>query len=78
MLDGDIGKHCNLDICKQRDYLPFQCDLCKNWYCLDHRTYKSHECHVYKQQEQLRMQTEHITLKNEKKTRKKIGKGKKE
>jgi predicted nucleic acid binding AN1-type Zn finger protein len=26
------------------DFLPFQCDACNKWYCLDHRMYDSHGC----------------------------------
>ncbi|KAK8791971.1 hypothetical protein WA158_005348 [Blastocystis sp. Blastoise] len=38
----DIGKQCSL--CKQHDYLPFLCDCCHKYYCLDHRDYESHHC----------------------------------
>lgn len=42
----DLGKHCC--ICKQRDYLPFQCDNCKKFYCNDH-FHEHQECGVKKQ-----------------------------
>ena len=32
---GDLGKHCH--ICKQIDFLPFFCEDCQHYYCLDHR-----------------------------------------
>lgn len=35
-MDIDIGKKCN--ICKQLDYVPFQCDICCLWFCLEHWT----------------------------------------
>jgi hypothetical protein len=28
----------------QPDFLPFQCDGCQAWFCLDHRLYAQHEC----------------------------------
>lgn len=30
--------------CRQRDFLPFTCDCCKQVYCLEHRTYSGHNC----------------------------------
>eukprot|EP00761_Pharyngomonas_kirbyi_P012369 gb/GECH01012396.1/.p1 GENE.gb/GECH01012396.1/~~gb/GECH01012396.1/.p1 ORF type:complete len:140 (+),score=24.95 gb/GECH01012396.1/:1-420(+) len=40
----DLGAHCSLESCKQKDFLPFQCDLCKKTFCLDHREPESHSC----------------------------------
>jgi AN1-type zinc finger protein 1 len=40
----NIGKQCAF--CKQRDFLPFQCDRCRLFYCLDHRTPDNHQCPV--------------------------------
>jgi len=40
----DVGKHCAFVGCNQFDFLPFNCDACKKSFCLDHRTYLSHEC----------------------------------
>eukprot|EP01118_Nematostelium_gracile_P019116 TRINITY_DN8735_c0_g1_i1.p1 TRINITY_DN8735_c0_g1~~TRINITY_DN8735_c0_g1_i1.p1 ORF type:complete len:208 (+),score=26.50 TRINITY_DN8735_c0_g1_i1:46-669(+) len=40
----DIGKHCELPECKQKDFLPFKCPGCKGTFCLEHRTYASHSC----------------------------------
>lgn len=46
----DVGKQCN--ICSQRDYLPFQCDNCKKYYCLEH--YNEHfECGIKIQKKSL-------------------------
>lgn len=39
-----VGRHCSLETCHQRDFLPFTCDICKGSFCLDHRTYASHNC----------------------------------
>lgn len=39
-----LGKHCTQPECKQLDFLPFTCDLCKKVFCLDHREYKQHDC----------------------------------
>lgn len=40
----DLGKHCQLSECKQLDFLPFKCDGCQKVFCVEHRSYKSHEC----------------------------------
>ena len=39
---SNLGKHCFF--CKQLDFLPFECDLCKNFFCKLHRTENKHEC----------------------------------
>ncbi|CAN8266084.1 unnamed protein product [Cochlearia groenlandica] len=40
----DLGEHCQNPNCKLLDFLPFTCDACKLVFCLDHRSYKSHDC----------------------------------
>ncbi|KAJ0754482.1 putative transcription regulator A20-like family [Helianthus annuus] len=40
----DLGKHCQLSDCKQLDFLPFKCDGCHKVFCVEHRSYKSHDC----------------------------------
>ncbi|KAF3782417.1 Zinc finger AN1 domain-containing stress-associated protein 12 [Nymphaea thermarum] len=40
----DLGRHCQFDECHQLDFLPFKCDGCKKVFCLEHRTYGSHNC----------------------------------
>ncbi|KAJ4826432.1 Zinc finger AN1 domain-containing stress-associated protein 12 [Turnera subulata] len=40
----DLGRHCQHSDCNQLDFLPFKCDGCQNVFCLEHRSYKSHEC----------------------------------
>ncbi|XP_021846550.1 zinc finger AN1 and C2H2 domain-containing stress-associated protein 11 [Spinacia oleracea] len=40
----DLGKHCSFDRCKQIDFLPFTCDRCDQVYCLEHRSYREHQC----------------------------------
>ncbi|XP_071711804.1 zinc finger AN1 domain-containing stress-associated protein 12 [Rutidosis leptorrhynchoides] len=40
----DLGRHCQLSECKQLDFLPFKCDGCHKVFCVEHRSYKSHEC----------------------------------
>eukprot|EP00898_Chlorokybus_atmophyticus_P007593 jgi/Chlat1/7835/Chrsp66S07283 len=42
----ELGKHCSYEGCQLVDFLPFDCDACKRIYCLDHRTYREHECSV--------------------------------
>ncbi|XP_022741401.1 zinc finger AN1 domain-containing stress-associated protein 12-like [Durio zibethinus] len=40
----DLGKHCQHSDCRQLDFLPFKCEGCHKVFCLEHRSYKSHEC----------------------------------
>ncbi|KAK0584773.1 hypothetical protein LWI29_018448 [Acer saccharum] len=40
----DLGRHCQNPDCQQLDFLPFKCDGCHKVFCLEHRSYKSHEC----------------------------------
>jgi len=39
-----LGAHCDVKTCRQRDFLPFTCDCCDGTFCLDHRSYRTHEC----------------------------------
>lgn len=38
----DLGKHCAY--CQQKDILPFQCNCCKEYYCLEHIRRDAHKC----------------------------------
>ncbi|XVE67996.1 hypothetical protein DITRI_Ditri09bG0033000 [Diplodiscus trichospermus] len=40
----DLGKHCQHSACHQLDFLPFICEGCHKVFCLEHRSYRSHEC----------------------------------
>ncbi|KAF0971731.1 hypothetical protein FDP41_009954 [Naegleria fowleri] len=40
----DLGAHCQFDGCNQKDFLPFKCDKCNKYYCLEHRTMQDHKC----------------------------------
>lgn len=40
----ELGAHCQDPECNQLDFLPFTCDSCRKVFCLDHRSYKSHNC----------------------------------
>ncbi|XP_028778642.1 zinc finger AN1 domain-containing stress-associated protein 12-like [Neltuma alba] len=40
----DLGSHCHHVDCNQLDFLPFTCDACSQVFCLEHRSYKSHNC----------------------------------
>ena len=40
----NIGKKCSLDSCGKLDFLPFKCDKCKKYYCLEHAKYDAHMC----------------------------------
>lgn len=46
MAELDIGKHCQIDSCNQKDFLPFVCDLCSGVFCLEHRSREAHSCSV--------------------------------
>lgn len=37
-----VGKPCF--VCGLNDFLPFTCDACSEVFCLDHRSYQSHNC----------------------------------
>ncbi|KAI5713648.1 hypothetical protein M8J76_002757 [Diaphorina citri] len=43
-----LGKQCGEPTCKQLDFLPFQCDLCKNIYCKEHMNPVQHNCTEHK------------------------------
>ncbi|KAL2523380.1 Zinc finger AN1 domain-containing stress-associated protein 12 [Forsythia ovata] len=40
----DLGRHCQNPDCHQLDFLPFTCNACSKVFCLEHRSYKSHDC----------------------------------
>ncbi|XP_050271369.1 zinc finger AN1 domain-containing stress-associated protein 12 [Quercus robur] len=40
----DLGQHCQNPDCNQLDFLPFKCDGCQKVFCVEHRSYKAHEC----------------------------------
>ena len=40
----DLGEHCSMPGCNQRDFLAFTCDVCSRKLCLQHRSYLNHEC----------------------------------
>ncbi|XP_068160371.1 AN1-type zinc finger protein 1 [Antennarius striatus] len=44
MAELDIGKHCQIDSCNQKDFLPFACDYCSGVFCLEHRSRVAHSC----------------------------------
>src|ERR1700753_1066181 len=39
-----IGAHCQMEYCRQLDFLPFRCESCHGKFCLDHRTETAHKC----------------------------------
>ncbi|KAL0478475.1 hypothetical protein AKO1_008223 [Acrasis kona] len=39
-----LGAHCALPECREKDFLPFECDACHKKFCLEHRTRESHRC----------------------------------
>ncbi|KAF0882895.1 ZFN2A protein, partial [Crocuta crocuta] len=40
----DLGEHCSEETCKQLDFLPLNCDACKQDFCKDHFTCAAHKC----------------------------------
>ncbi|KAI9082551.1 hypothetical protein K1719_035420 [Acacia pycnantha] len=40
----DLGRHCEHDDCYLLDFLPFTCAGCHQIFCLEHRSYRSHNC----------------------------------
>ena len=50
MFDHNIGKHCTLDTCKQKDWLPVKCKYCSKVYCADHSSIETHNCPAYEKQ----------------------------
>ena len=38
----DLGAHCAF--CNRHDFLPFKCDDCGLWFCLEHKDGLKHEC----------------------------------
>lgn len=40
----NLGQHCEVPDCNERDFLPFKCDVCSRNFCLLHRTYTDHSC----------------------------------
>uniref|UniRef100_A0A7E4V3D4 AN1-type zinc finger protein 2B n=1 Tax=Panagrellus redivivus TaxID=6233 RepID=A0A7E4V3D4_PANRE len=40
----DFGKHCANKECKTLDFLPFNCDACKQSFCVHHYRYLNHNC----------------------------------
>ncbi|XP_032106260.1 AN1-type zinc finger protein 1 isoform X4 [Sapajus apella] len=44
MAELDVGQHCQVEHCRQRDFLPFVCGDCSGIFCLEHRSRESHGC----------------------------------
>jgi len=42
----NLGKKCSFIECGRQDYLPFFCEFCKKYYCLEHRTIDKHKCPI--------------------------------
>ncbi|ORY43031.1 hypothetical protein BCR33DRAFT_717760 [Rhizoclosmatium globosum] len=38
----EVGHQCARPDCKQLDYLPFHCQLCTHYYCVEHKSFKDH------------------------------------
>lgn len=39
-----IGQHCSKKDCNKLDFLPIECDACKQLFCDDHFRYSNHQC----------------------------------
>lgn len=46
MAFAHVGAHCDFDLCKQQDFLPFACPDCKRTFCTLHRERGQHGCSV--------------------------------
>ena len=42
----NVGKHCELKDCNRQDYLPFKCNNCNRWFCIDHWGLDNHVCTI--------------------------------
>lgn len=40
----NLGHHCDVKDCSQRDFLPFICTFCKHKHCLLHSSANAHNC----------------------------------
>ncbi|XXQ36869.1 AN1-type domain-containing protein [Plasmodiophora brassicae] len=52
----NVGAHCSHASCRQQDYVPFRCDGCHQWFCLQHRTYEAHRCRTPARQSRIVIQ----------------------
>jgi predicted nucleic acid binding AN1-type Zn finger protein len=43
----ELGKQCH--ICKVKDFLPFNCEFCKDNFCINHQNTEDHNCLKYKE-----------------------------
>ncbi|XP_042869526.1 AN1-type zinc finger protein 2A-like [Penaeus japonicus] len=39
-----LGTNCAEPTCRQLDFLPFTCNMCKKEFCVDHHKYEDHSC----------------------------------
>mmetsp|Transcript_884 Transcript_884/g.1016 ORF Transcript_884/g.1016 Transcript_884/m.1016 type:complete len:158 (-) Transcript_884:85-558(-) len=44
LLFPGLGKHCHVEDCKELDFLPYTCKLCKEVFCGEHRHFAAHKC----------------------------------
>ncbi|KAH7674383.1 AN1-like Zinc finger domain-containing protein [Dioscorea alata] len=63
----ELGAHCSYEDCYQLDFLPFNCDGCQKVFCLEHRTYKEHDCPKAEQKSRIVVVCEACTVSIEKK-----------
>lgn len=54
-MDLEIGKLCQYTPCGVKDFLPFQCNLCKKNFCLEH--FKNHECQIKNETKNIKKKT---------------------
>ena len=40
----NVGRKCEYSNCNTIDFLPFYCNSCHKYYCLQHKDYSSHQC----------------------------------
>ena len=60
---SDLGARCSMKECNQQDYLPFKCNLCNKFYCLNHKSYDQHNCIEYNAKSNNRINEKNIIKK---------------
>ena len=44
MLEEQVGKRCDFHECNQRDFMPFECQGCGEFFCSNHKRSDDHRC----------------------------------
>jgi hypothetical protein len=41
---SNLGSHCSVSWCRQKDFLPYKCEACHLTFCTEHRQFSNHSC----------------------------------